>query len=91
MLLFIPFLWPLVITAIAVFALITLSVIKDKLQERSKTLPNGNAFKAMILKKKEHAVHVGIFDRNENCIDTVKYTSIMGVSDEVYKGQTIYL
>lgn len=51
-----------------------------------------NALKLLIKEKKKHAVNVGIFGENEDCIeDSVDITSDKGVSDELYVGQVILL
>ena len=51
-----------------------------------------NALKLLIKEKKKHAVNVGIFGENEDCIeDSVDITSDKGVSDELYVGQEIWL
>ena len=70
----------------AVYEEITLNQIKEKARNKC---PEG--LKAMILEKEKDAVIVGIFDDNDQQIDTMKMQSEKGVADEVKTGEVILL
>lgn len=50
-----------------------------------------DAFKVLIKEKKKNAVHVGIFDEDNEHINDMELTSSKGVSRSLRKGQTIYV
>lgn len=51
-----------------------------------------NALKALIHEKKENAVVLGIFDSNNNEIESnIELKSSVGISNSLYVGQEIYL
>ncbi len=49
------------------------------------------AFKLLIKEKKKHAVHVGIFDRQDSHMEDMEITSTKGVDRNLRKGQVIYV
>lgn len=60
--------------------------IKQAIQEEEP-----DAFKALIKAKKQNAVKVGIFSEENEHIQDFEIESEEGVSDSIYKGQTIYI
>ncbi len=51
-----------------------------------------DAFKLLIEEKKRNAIQVGIFDEEDEIIESnVEITSDEGVADDLYVGQVIYL
>lgn len=71
---------------LTVTAIITLDYLRQEVKKR-----HSNAFKIMILSRKKNAVDVGIFNRKNQRIDEIKYTSSEGVSDALYRGLVLYV